>query len=311
MMYIILFASAAVLVSAHHEQTGQFRAIVKLAEPNGGEVNGNVTFTELTDGKVHIQGVIVGMPPGHYGFHIHEKGDITGGCLSTGSHYNPAHKDHGHPNDENRHVGDLGNIVFDENRVSTIDYVDGIISLTGQYPIIGRAVVLHAKADDFGRSSHPDSKKTGNAGGRVACGVIGILDPVSGWNKNMAATSTICTSGFAIVDIKILQQYGEHQATGTFASDVIILATCVLLVAVATFGCVGAAKENVKILCLYVGFLIIFVVLELLVAIFVSVQRYGLEFRISDWIRNDFYRNVTEDHLEQHQKLWDDIQTTV
>ncbi|CAK1582237.1 unnamed protein product [Parnassius mnemosyne] len=120
----------------------------------------------------------------------------------------------------------------------------------------------------------------------------------------------ICTSGFAVVDIKILQQYGESQTTGTFASDVIIIVACVLLVAVATFGCVGAAKENVKILYLYVGCLIMFMVLELLVAVYVSVQRYVLEFRVSEWIRNDFFRNVTDENLEQHQKLWDDLQTT-
>lgn len=84
-------------------------------------------------------------------------------------------KDHGHPGDNNRHVGDLGNIAFNENRVATIDFTDGLISLIGPHSILGRGVVLHEKADDFGRSSHPDSKKTGNAGGRVACGVIGIL----------------------------------------------------------------------------------------------------------------------------------------
>ncbi|XP_068629453.1 superoxide dismutase [Cu-Zn]-like [Battus philenor] len=174
MMYIFMLAFAAI-VSAHHEQPQQYRAQVKLAEPKGDQVHGNITFTQLADGKVHVAGTIIGLPPGHYGFHVHEKGDISGGCASTGSHYNPHHKLHGHPNDVERHVGDLGNVVFDENNVSVLDYVDSVISLTGEYSIIGRAVVLHEKADDFGRSDHPDSKSTGNAGGRVACGVIGIL----------------------------------------------------------------------------------------------------------------------------------------
>ncbi|XP_013140796.1 PREDICTED: superoxide dismutase [Cu-Zn] 4AP-like isoform X2 [Papilio polytes] len=188
MLLMLLFTSAAI-VSAHHEHPAQYKAIAKLTQPSGDEVHGNVTFTQLADGKVHVQGAIVGLAPGHYGFHVHEKGDISGGCGTTGSHYNPHHKDHGHPNDENRHVGDLGNVVFDENRVSVLDYVDSVICLTGEYSIVGRAVVLHEKADDFGRSDHPDSRKTGNAGGRVACGVIGILDPVEGWQRNSSANS--------------------------------------------------------------------------------------------------------------------------
>ncbi|XP_072943609.1 uncharacterized protein [Epargyreus clarus] len=172
---LLLLASAAAMVAAHHEPPAQYRAIVQVANPEGKPIKGNVTFLELPDGKVHVQGSIYGLPPGQYGFHVHEKGDITGGCLSTGAHYNPEHKDHGHPNDDNRHVGDLGNVVFDENNWAHLDFVDGKIALRGPHCIIGRGVVLHEKADDFGRSDHPDSKKTGNAGGRVACGVIGIL----------------------------------------------------------------------------------------------------------------------------------------
>lgn len=84
-------------------------------------------------------------------------------------------KDHGHPSDEVRHVGDLGNVEFDMNRFSNINFEDKLIALYGPHNVLGRAIVLHEKADDFGRSDHPDSRKTGNAGGRVACGVIGIL----------------------------------------------------------------------------------------------------------------------------------------
>lgn len=55
----------------------------------------------------------------------------------------------------------------------------------------------------------------------------------------------------------------------------------------------------------------ILIILELLIGIFVSVKRYGLEFRVTDWIREDFFRNITGDDLEEHQKLWDDLQTSV
>lgn len=83
--------------------------------------------------------------------------------------------DHGAPNDQVRHIGDLGNVKVSENGVAETKYSDQVISLYGQRSIIGRAVVVHNGIDDFGRSGHPDSKKTGNAGGRAGCGVIGIL----------------------------------------------------------------------------------------------------------------------------------------
>nr|CAJ2313431.1 Superoxide dismutase [Cu-Zn] [Metisa plana] len=175
---------AVVLVVATYaasQDIPQFRAIAKLSGPNG-NINGNVTFTQLGDGKVHVYGDIVGLPGGMYGFHVHEKGDITGGCLSTGPHFNPERKNHGHPSDEDRHVGDLGNVAFDENGHAHVDFTDGQIALFGSHCILGRGLVLHERADDYGKSDHPDSRKTGNAGGRVACGVIGILDPSYGWN---------------------------------------------------------------------------------------------------------------------------------
>lgn len=67
---------------------------MKLSSPTGQDIYGNVTFTQLADGKVQVQGTIFGLPKGEYGFHIHEKGDITGGCLSTGPHFNPEHVSH-------------------------------------------------------------------------------------------------------------------------------------------------------------------------------------------------------------------------
>ncbi|CAK1582238.1 unnamed protein product [Parnassius mnemosyne] len=185
MKYWLLIASVIVVATAHgghehdHSHTdhndGHLRAVVKLQEPQGDKVHGKVTFTQQPDGKVHIEGLIVGMPPGHYGFHIYEKGDITEGCSSNGGHFNPENKEHGHPNDENRHAGDLGNVVFDENHVSKVDFWDNVIKLSGPHSIIGRAIVLHSMADDYGKTEHPDSKKTGNAGHHVACGVIGYL----------------------------------------------------------------------------------------------------------------------------------------
>ncbi|KAM3961867.1 time interval measuring enzyme-esterase A4 isoform 1-T3 [Aphomia sociella] len=172
---LILTATVAAATFAHHLKGAPHVASVRLLGTN---VDGNITFTQLDDGKVRIHGVIIGLDQGEYGFHVHEKGDLSNGCASTGGHYNPENQPHGHPTDKARHVGDLGNVVFDANKIANIDFVDGVISLEGEHNILGRAVVLHERADDYGKTDHPDSRKTGNAGGRVACGVIGIQSGV-------------------------------------------------------------------------------------------------------------------------------------
>lgn len=83
--------------------------------------------------------------------------------------------DHGAPKDEIRHVGDLGNIRANDNGYAETKFSDQVITLAGMRSILGRAVVIHSGSDDLGRTNHPDSKKTGNAGDRAGCGVIGIM----------------------------------------------------------------------------------------------------------------------------------------
>ncbi|KAJ2952528.1 hypothetical protein O0L34_g6846 [Tuta absoluta] len=194
LQFFVLLATASVLVSAHHENMGPKTAIAFVTSPassTGPNVTGHVTFTELPNGSIHVQGILQGLSPGQYGFHIHEKGDITQGCGSTGGHFNPEHKEHGSPTDQNRHVGDLGNVVFNEQGQAIIDFNDTVICLTGAHGILGRAVVLHSGIDDLGRGKHQDSKKTGNAGGRAACGVIGIMSPIDGWNSGSMTSPLI------------------------------------------------------------------------------------------------------------------------
>lgn len=84
-------------------------------------------------------------------------------------------KNHGALVDPERHVGDLGNIIASPDGVALISITDNVISLTGPYTILARSVVVHADADDFGKGVFPDSSKTGHAGPRIACGVIGLL----------------------------------------------------------------------------------------------------------------------------------------
>lgn len=114
------------------------------------------------------------MAPGKHGFHVHEFGDNTNGCMSAGPHFNPNKKEHGAPDAAIRHVGDLGNIVADESGKAKVNINDSLISLTGPNSILGRTVVVHADVDDLGLGGHELSKTTGNAGGRIGCGVIGF-----------------------------------------------------------------------------------------------------------------------------------------
>ncbi|XP_015927501.1 superoxide dismutase [Cu-Zn] [Parasteatoda tepidariorum] len=141
----------------------------------GEKVKGTIHFTqEDGDGPVTVTGEIENLSEGLHGFHIHEFGDNTNGCISAGAHFNPHGKEHGAPNDDERHVGDLGNVEVGSNGIAKVNITDSLISLTGPLSIIGRSAVVHADPDDLGKGGHELSKTTGNAGGRLACGVIGV-----------------------------------------------------------------------------------------------------------------------------------------
>ena len=103
-------------------------------------------------------------------------GNLIEGCKTAGPHYNPHGKTHGGPDSEVRHVGDLGNVEAGANGVGTYELSDHQINLYGENSIIGRSVVCHSKTDDLGKGGDDESLKTGNAGARVACGVIGLAD---------------------------------------------------------------------------------------------------------------------------------------
>mmetsp|Transcript_16808 Transcript_16808/g.23233 ORF Transcript_16808/g.23233 Transcript_16808/m.23233 type:complete len:155 (+) Transcript_16808:73-537(+) len=150
---------------------GETKAVVVFL---GFEVKGTIHFSQSGDGPVNVKGEISGLTPGNHGFHIHVFGDNTNGCISAGGHFNPHKKEHGGPKDENRHVGDLGNVTSDESGKAAFEFSDSQLQLSGPHSIVGRSVVVHAGEDDLGKGGHDDSKTTGHAGGRVACGVIGL-----------------------------------------------------------------------------------------------------------------------------------------
>ena len=147
------------------------KAIAVLHPASGSNVSGTVTFTGSGD-KVKVVADITGLTPGKHGFHIHEFGDCSDPkATSAGGHFNPGHKQHGAPDSSERHAGDLGNIDADPSGKAHLELTDSVMKLSGADSIIGHAVIVHEKADDL------KTQPTGDAGGRLACGVIGIAKP--------------------------------------------------------------------------------------------------------------------------------------
>jgi superoxide dismutase, Cu-Zn family len=144
------------------------KAVVVLYPTQGNAATGVVTFTK-EEGGIHVVAKLTGVPKGDHGFHIHEFGDCSAADgTSAGGHFNPTAMQHAGPMADKRHVGDLGNVTADDQGNVALDYVDKHLAFMGPSSIIGHAVILHANADDF------TTQPTGNAGGRIACGVIGV-----------------------------------------------------------------------------------------------------------------------------------------
>src|SRR5216117_951597 len=144
------------------------KAIAVVHPTEGSKVSGTVTFTEVADG-VQVHAELIGLTPGKHGFHVHEFGDCSAAdASSAGAHFNPTNQPHAAPDATARHVGDMGNIEADTSGAAKLDYLDHSMSLANDdRSIIGRSVVVHAKADDF------KLQPAGDSGARVACGVIG------------------------------------------------------------------------------------------------------------------------------------------
>jgi Cu-Zn family superoxide dismutase len=141
-------------------------AIAVLEPTQGSKVTGTLTFTKLQEGSgVQITGDIQGLTQGKHGFHIHQYGDISSpDGKSAGDHYNPTNTRHAGPDDAMHHAGDMGNITAGSDGVAHVD----IKLSTDISSLIGRSVVVHEKEDDL------MSQPAGNAGARIAVGVIGI-----------------------------------------------------------------------------------------------------------------------------------------
>ena len=141
-------------------------ARANLAPTQGNTANGSVTFTQK-GGKVLVDVEVMGLTPGQHGFHVHEKGDCSAADgTSAGGHFNPTKQPHGEPGSAAHHVGDLPMLQAGADGRAKLHIELDSIALQGEQSIIGRALIIHQNADDF------KTQPTGNAGARVACGVI-------------------------------------------------------------------------------------------------------------------------------------------
>lgn len=147
------------------------QAIAVLSATQGNKVQGTVRFTEQGN-SVKVVAHVEGLTPGQkHAIHVHEFGDCSSAdANSAGSHYNPEKHEHGLPDKSQRHAGDLGNLQADASGKSHLELTVNNISIAGnKNPILGRSVIVHAKPDDGGQP-------VGNAGARIACGVIGAAN---------------------------------------------------------------------------------------------------------------------------------------
>ena len=165
---------ALALAGCQSTGTSGRHAMAELSPASGSNVRGTVHFYETKKG-VRVVAKVSGLTPGMHGFHIHDKGDCSApDAASAGPHFNPTSMKHGGPKDAERHAGDFGNISADASGNGTYQAVDQHISFDGPNSIIGRGVIVHAKEDDLKTQQSPTTTP-GNAGPRVACGVIKMM----------------------------------------------------------------------------------------------------------------------------------------
>jgi len=164
----------------YHTNPVTKKAVVDLVSGGDSGVTGKL-YLVGGYGHVHVSGQIYGLKPGLHGFHVHMDGNLDNDCKAAGGHFNPDKNDHSSPLSPARHAGDLGNIfTLHYSPVTYVRIVDKIITLGdgGERDVAGRAIVVHAGEDDLGRGvgdKADGSKKTGNAGARVACGLITLM----------------------------------------------------------------------------------------------------------------------------------------
>ncbi len=146
-------------------------ATAELANAQGQPL-GKVTFTER-DGKVVVEANLRGLPPGFHGFHVHAVGKCDAPFTSAGGHLAVGTQDHP------THAGDQPVVLVAADGTAESRFATDRFKLSDLFPPEGRAIIVHASADNYGNvpsryapAIDKMSKDTGDAGGRLGCGVI-------------------------------------------------------------------------------------------------------------------------------------------
>lgn len=168
MMVVSALALLAMAACAHKPPPPAARTT--LAPTAGSTAQGTVFFQQLEGGSVLVKANLTGVPAGTHGFHVHERGACGDNGAAAGGHFNPNGSPHAGPEHPIRHAGDFGNVVADEKGEVHVTFTtDALTVVDGPTSVVGRAVILHAKADDL------LTQPSGNAGARIACGVVEIV----------------------------------------------------------------------------------------------------------------------------------------
>lgn len=165
--HVLVLVAAAALAGCQTMSDDPPRATAGLASTAGNKTVGEVTFEQVGD-KVRLTAQIIGLKPDQeHGFHVHEVGDCSSGDgMSAKGHFNPYGKPHGAQGGEH-HAGDMPNLKADaKGRAHLTAALDVVTVTAGPASLVGRAVIVHAAPDDY------KTQPTGNAGARMACGVI-------------------------------------------------------------------------------------------------------------------------------------------
>ena len=159
--------SIALLTLAYCASMSGPSATATLDSTSGSTAKGTVHFQQKSDGSVDVMVDLTGVPPGVHGFHVHDKGDCGDNGNAAGGHFNPTAMAHGAPDAMPHHAGDFGNVTADAHGAVKIHFNTRSVSVeAGASSAVGHAVILHGNPDDL------TTQPSGNAGPRIACGVV-------------------------------------------------------------------------------------------------------------------------------------------
>lgn len=152
-------------------KVGGGHALALIESRSESTVAGTANFTAV-EGGVLVEVEINGATPGTHGIHLHETGDCSApDAASAGGHFNPDKMNHGGPAAPPHHGGDLGNIEVGADGTGKLTLtLQGLTISPGDYSVVGRAIVVHADADDLA------TQPSGNSGKRQGCGVINFSE---------------------------------------------------------------------------------------------------------------------------------------